>query len=134
MLPLWLPRWSPIRFSTSASSDQSINPSIYPAGDPNYLNWCSQLVNDTLTHIPWEMCNGHSAVNTINSCNGGDCTGFIDGHGQNGRVLIDQPALWTENWIDWFQSWGDGSPAWQQDFTGERRVAVGPFGLWRMRC
>jgi hypothetical protein len=69
-------------------------------GDPNYVNWCGELVTQTNTTIPWEMCNGYSASNTINSCNGGSCTDFIDSHGQNGRILIDQPALWTENWID----------------------------------
>ena len=49
--------------------------------------------------IAWGMCNGNSADNTINTCNGGDCTKFIEENGQNGRVLIDQPALWTENWM-----------------------------------
>ena len=53
---------------------------------------------------------GNSADNTINTCNGGDCTKFIESNGQNGRVLIDQPALWTENWMGWFDSWG-GAPA-----------------------
>lgn len=42
------------------------------------------------------MCNGASAPNTINSCNGGDCTSFIEEYGQNGLVLKTQPALWTE--------------------------------------
>ena len=31
------------------------------------------------------------------ACNGNDCTGFLQNHGQSGRILIDQPALWTEN-------------------------------------
>jgi hypothetical protein len=43
------------------------------------------------------QCNGQSANNTINTCNGNDCAGFIEGNGQNGRVTIDQPAMWTEN-------------------------------------
>ena len=42
------------------------------------------------------MCNGVAAPNTINSCNGGSCTGFIEEYGQNGLVLKTQPALWTE--------------------------------------
>lgn len=44
---------------------------------------------------PPEMCNGNSAPNTINSCNGA-CTSFIEQYGQNGLVLKTQPALWTE--------------------------------------
>eukprot|EP01079_Euglenida_sp_SAG-EU17-18_P004323 gene4323-4602_t len=79
-------------------------------GSQTYVDWCGQLAKDTGVQIPWEMCNGMAAANTINSCNGGDCTGFIESHGQNGRVLIDQPALWTEDWIGWYQQWDNGSP------------------------
>lgn len=61
--------------------------------------------------IAWGMCNGNSANNTINTCNGGSCTKFIESNGQNGRVLIDQPAMWTENWMGWFDSWGGSGPA-----------------------
>ncbi len=43
------------------------------------------------------------------SCNDNDCSGFISQHGQNGRVLIDQPAMWTEN-EGGFQVWS-GSPS-----------------------
>ena len=52
------------------------------------------------------MCNGETANNTINTCNGNDCTDFILSHGQNGRVLIDQPAVWTEN-EEGYIAWGD---------------------------
>lgn len=66
-----------------------------PNGDPNYVDWCGDLAAEQGVPIPVEMCNGYSAPNTINSCNGFSCTGFIESHGQNGRVLKDQPALWT---------------------------------------
>ena len=71
--------------------------------DQAYVDFCGQLAAETGTAIPWEMCNGNSASTTINSCNGGDCTGFIEENGQNGKVLITQPALWTENC-----AWGSG--------------------------
>ena len=61
--------------------------------DQAYIDFCGALVEETNTAIPWEMCNGVSAANTINSCNSGDCTSFIEENGQNGRVLITQPAL-----------------------------------------
>lgn len=61
--------------------------------DQAYIDFCGALVEETKTAIPWEMCNGVSAANTINSCNSGDCTSFIEENGQNGRVLITQPAL-----------------------------------------
>ena len=72
----------------------------------SYVAWCGALVEETEIKIPWGMCNGASANNTINTCNSGDCTSFIEANGQNGRVLIDQPALWTENWMGWFANWG----------------------------
>lgn len=65
--------------------------------DQAYVDFCGELATETGTAIPWEMCNGDSASNTINSCNSGDCTGFIEENGQNGKVLITQPGLWTEN-------------------------------------
>lgn len=49
------------------------------------------------------MCNGVSANNTINSCNSNDCAAFLESHGQSGRILIDQPGIWTEN-EGWFTS------------------------------
>jgi beta-galactosidase GanA len=67
--------------------------------DEAYIDFCGALTAESGVPIPWEMCNGASARNTINSCNSGDCTDFIENNGQNGRVLIDQPALWTENWM-----------------------------------
>ncbi len=50
-----------------------------------YVDWCGQLAEDTGVKIPWGMCNGNSANNTINTCNGGDCTQFIEENGQNGQ-------------------------------------------------
>ena len=70
-----------------------------------YVQWNGDMAASFGVGVPWIMCNGQSANNTINSCNGNDCAGFIDGHGQSGRILVDQPALWTEN-EGWFQQWG----------------------------
>lgn len=52
------------------------------------------------------MCNGQSADNTINTCNGDSCVSFIENNGQNNKVLRSQPALWTEN-EGGFQIWGE---------------------------
>ena len=37
--------------------------------DP-YVTWCGQLAAALDLDIPWVMCNGASANNTINACNG----------------------------------------------------------------
>ena len=76
--------------------------------DERYVDWNGQLAASMDVSVPWIMCNGASANNTINTCNGNDCTGFINSNGQNRRILIDQPALWTEN-EGWFESWGDST-------------------------
>ena len=81
----------------------------YGGGDQAYVNWCGALAASQDLPIPWLMCNGASAANTVNSCNGGDCQGFIESNGQNGQVLKTQPAAWTEMWSPWFQQWGDGN-------------------------
>ena len=48
------------------------------------------------------MCNGQSANNTINVCNGGDCAAtYAPTHAQ---LYPEQPLGWTEN-EGWFQSW-----------------------------
>ena len=73
--------------------------------DQRYVDWNGQLAAAMNVNVPWIMCNGQSANNTINTCNGDDCAGFIDNNGQSGRILIDQPAMWTEN-EGWFEELG----------------------------
>lgn len=75
-------------------------------GADEYVEWCGQLAARLETSVVWLMCNGDSADNTVNTCNGEDCVSFIESNGQSGRVLVDQPALWTEN-EGGFQIWGD---------------------------
>ena len=75
-------------------------------GDMRYVQWNGDMANALNVNVPWIMCNGASANNTINTCNGNDCAGFLENNGQSGRILIDQPAMWTEN-EGWFEGWGD---------------------------
>ena len=72
---------------------------LYGASDA-YVTWCGDMAAQELAraHVsaPVIMCQGQSANNTINTCNLRDCTSFLETNGQNGRVLVDQPALLTE--------------------------------------
>ena len=53
------------------------------------------------------MCNGLSAENTILTCNAiSEGVDFLERHGFNGRVQIDQPAMLTE-FEGGFQIWGE---------------------------
>ena len=96
----WADRGGPI---VLAQVENELN-----GADPRYVQWNGDMANAFDVGVPWIMCNGEAANNTINACNGNDCAGFIDSNGQSGRILIDQPALWTEN-EGWFESWGDST-------------------------
>ena len=74
-----------------------------------YVNWAGKMAEQAVSKLgapPIIMCNGQSAPNTINTCNGNDCSQFIESHGQSGQILVTQPALWTEN-EGGFQIWGN---------------------------
>ena len=96
----WADRGGPI---VLAQVENELN-----GADQRYVDWSGEVAASLGVTVPWIMCNGQSANNTINTCNGNDCAGFIDSNGQSGRILIDQPAMWTEN-EGWFESWGDST-------------------------
>ena len=73
----------------------------YGWDDPAYIQWCGDLANGLHLGIPWLMCNGKSANNTINSCNGNDCADYAEDHAQR---FPGQPLIWTED-QGWFQEW-----------------------------
>jgi len=72
------------------------------SGD-QYVDWCGTLADKLNVDIPWIMCNGKSANNTINAIN--SCypveEGKVDNHYKN---YPTQPFLFTEN-EGWFQEW-----------------------------
>ena len=76
--------------------------------DPAYIDWCGSLVNDVRLGVPFVMCNGYSANNTINTFNGNDGSSYADKHPER---YPGQPLVWTEN-EGWFQEWD------KQPFTG----------------
>ena len=84
-----------------------------PKTDMTYVAWCGDMAHEAIAavnvDVPITMCNGETANNTINTCNGNDCSNYLETHGQNGRILIDQPGMWTEN-EGGFQTWGGAPP------------------------
>ena len=104
--------------------------------DQAYIDFCGALAQRSGVGVPFLMCNGNSSASTINSCNGADCTAFLESHGQSGRVLVDQPALWTELWMGWFSGWGDKSPAgaWPAfDATNQSAARAASILRWAAR-
>ena len=69
--------------------------------DQAYIDWCGDLVKEAATEIPFLMCNGFSAANTINTYNGNDGALYADAHS---KLYPGQPLAWTEN-EGWFQEW-----------------------------
>ena len=91
--PLMAPHGGPIILS------QVENEFHWP--DQAYIDWCGALVKEAATDLPFLMCNGYSAPNTINTFNGNDGTVYADEHSKN---FPGQPLAWTEN-EGWFQEW-----------------------------
>ena len=67
--------------------------------DTPYVEWLGQLATELKTNLPWIMCHGAHANDTIETCNGCDCTDFVPG-----LVAQNQPAMWSEDeqWFDRF--------------------------------
>ena len=74
----------------------------------DYAEWSGRVAAKYAPDVVWTMCNGLTANNTINTCNGmGDCpTSYLERYGQTGRIQKDQPAMWTEDEAG-FQVWGE---------------------------
>lgn len=78
--------------------------------DPEYIMWCGELVKTVKAGIPFGMCNGESADNTINTCNGNDCEQYAEQHAEK---YPGKPLAWTEN-EGWYQEW-DKQPLTSHD-------------------
>ena len=64
-------------------------------GSQDYIDWCGQLADNLDLQIPWVMCNGMSANNTINTYNGNDgARDYAEWHEQ---TFPQDPLAWTEN-------------------------------------
>ncbi|KAF4697438.1 Beta-galactosidase 6 [Perkinsus olseni] len=66
-----------------------------------YVAWCGKLAANSNLNVPWVMCNGMSAKETLNVCNADDCEGYVAGHD---KQWPDQPLGWTED-EGWFITW-----------------------------
>ena len=73
-----------------------------------YADWCGELVQRVAPQaIVWTMCNGVSANTTIDTYNGdSQAVQWLANHGDNDRIQLDQPALWTED-EQGYQVWGE---------------------------
>ena len=71
-------------------------------GSQEYVDWCGQLAESLDFQVPWVMCGGASANNTVNTHNGVD--GARDYAEYHEQKFPHQPLAWTEN-EGWLQMW-----------------------------
>ena len=72
-------------------------------GYNQYVEWCGNLTKQLNTDTVWIMCKQQTPPEPlIAACNGGDCSYYVQDQQASGK-----PAMWTEDWIAWFQHWGD---------------------------
>lgn len=93
----------------------------------DYADWSGTIAAKYAPKVLWTMCNGLTAPNTINTCNGfgeASCSDeWLESHGQSGRIQIDQPALWTEDEAG-FQIWGESAENPTDYFWGRTARSV----------
>ncbi|HWI52373.1 MAG TPA: beta-galactosidase [Symbiobacteriaceae bacterium] len=99
--PLFAANGGPI-IAAQIENEYGLLGGIYGADGERYKQWAADLGQSLNLGIPWIMCYGGAAgaLETIN--------GFY-GHTQIERHWNehpDQPAIWTEDWPGWYDTWG----------------------------
>ena len=71
-----------------------------------YINWCSALTKQLNTSTVWIMCcQSYAPPPIVTTCNGYGC---LDSPADMQKAGM--PAMWTEDWVAWFESWGGTMP------------------------
>lgn len=94
-----------------------------------YADWCGKLAaRHSPAHTIITMCNGLSARNAILTYNGDYAADlWLEKYG-NGRIQVDQPALWTED-EGGFQLWGEDSEHPNDYFWGHTARQMSTLAL-----
>ncbi len=80
----------------------------YGEDGKRYVQWCASFARNLSIGVPWIMCYQDDApADIINTCNGFYCDWWISQHKQR---FPNQPSWFTENWMGWYQRWGDPRP------------------------
>ncbi|KAK7251322.1 hypothetical protein RIF29_34403 [Crotalaria pallida] len=75
-----------------------------PVKTSAYIKWCAQMAVAQNIGVPWIMCQQSDAPQPmINTCNGHYCHQFKPNNPKS-------PKIFSENWIGWFQKWGEKAP------------------------
>jgi hypothetical protein len=100
----------------------------YGKDGPKYLEWCEREARRAGWEVPQVMCLGASR-RAIATLNGFDVAKNV---GKLRRRRPRQPALWTEHWPGWYDTWGSPHHRRKAEaiaFEAIRFVAEGGSGI-----
>ncbi|CAI9115007.1 OLC1v1015839C1 [Oldenlandia corymbosa var. corymbosa] len=102
---LYAPQGGPIILSQIENEYQNVEAAFHEKGPP-YVRWAAAMAVGLETGVPWVMCKQNDAPDpVINTCNGMRC-----GETFAGPNSPNKPALWTENWTSFYQTYGEQAP------------------------
>ncbi|KDP32835.1 hypothetical protein JCGZ_12127 [Jatropha curcas] len=98
---LYASQGGPIIISQIENEYQNVEAAFHENG-PRYVNWAASMAVRLQTGVPWMMCKQDDAPDpVINTCNGMRC-----GETFKGPNSPNKPAMWTENWTSFYQTYG----------------------------
>ncbi|CAM8886225.1 unnamed protein product [Rhodiola kirilowii] len=101
---LYASQGGPIILSQIENEYQNVEKAFGDKGPP-YVKWAANMAVGLQTGVPWVMCKQDDAPDpVINTCNGMQC-----GKTFAGPNSPDKPAMWTENWTSFLQTYGNGT-------------------------
>ncbi|XP_022894853.1 beta-galactosidase 16 isoform X2 [Olea europaea var. sylvestris] len=99
---LFASQGGPIIISQIENEYQNVEKAFHEKGPP-YVIWAAKMATDLETGVPWVMCKQDDAPDpVINTCNGMRC-----GETFVGPNSPNKPALWTENWTHFYDTYGN---------------------------
>jgi len=125
--PMFAPAGGPIIMAQFENEFNNVA-TIYKEDGQRYLQWCVQLADSLNFGVPCVMCAGgaRGAIETINA---------FYGHlqlGRHWREHPDQPALWTEFYTGWYDTYGYPHHERKLEdiaYASARFIAAGGTGL-----
>ncbi len=138
--PLTAPQGGPIILAQIENEYDNIA-ATYGEDGRRYLQWCVDLAQSLDLRIPWVTCAAGraaeagqddavaSADGSLETINAFRAHEMIDAHFQTHPKA---PALWTENWTGWYQTWGGVLPKRQPEelaYATARFFAAGGSGV-----
>ncbi|KAJ7962918.1 Beta-galactosidase [Quillaja saponaria] len=100
---LFAPQGGPIIMAQKENEYRDVAGRYGEAGK-SYIKWAAQMAVGQNIGVPWIMCKYNEAPQPmINTCNGFYCDNFTPNNPKS-------PKMFTENWLGWFQKWGERAP------------------------